>query len=260
METKKTILSEKEYNLIEDIIAKYGLIVDFEQIYDILKGQISRQSVRNLVNKLSKHGWFVRIKKGVYAISGFESRGFITTPLFKIAQILNSNSYVSFESALQQYGMFDQMLRKIISISINSYKTKNIQGINYKYIKTKKSLFFGWEEQRVGDYIVKIAFPEKAILDMLNFKRNIFDIDLILEKIGDYKNDLNIDRLNEFSVKYSKTVQRVLGFLFDKLLIDSSDIYRNIKNDKSCSYMTNDSKGFNSKWRLYVHEHFEDKK
>ncbi len=33
MSTKKTILSEKEFNLVENLISEYGVIVDFEQIF-----------------------------------------------------------------------------------------------------------------------------------------------------------------------------------------------------------------------------------
>ncbi|MBU2437144.1 MAG: hypothetical protein KKE55_05565, partial [Candidatus Omnitrophica bacterium] len=104
MDTKRTILSEKELNLIEDLIAKFGIIVSFEQIYSILKEKRNRQVVRNLVNKLTKNGWLVRIKKGMYAVASLESRGFLVTHTFKIAQILAPDSYISFEAALQHYG------------------------------------------------------------------------------------------------------------------------------------------------------------
>ncbi|OGL47635.1 MAG: hypothetical protein A2W05_07510 [Candidatus Schekmanbacteria bacterium RBG_16_38_10] len=256
MNTKRTILSEKELNLIEDIIAKYSVIVTFEQIYSILKKKMSRQSVRNLTNKLARNGWLVRIKKGIYSIASLEARGFLATPSFKIAQILVKDSYISFEAALQYHGMFDQMLKTIASISLKRYQIKEVHGTNYKFIRAKKGLFFGWEEKRVENYFVKVATPEKAILDMLSFKRNVYTVDLVLEKLREYKHQLEFARLNKFSRKHSKAVQRILGFLLDKVSLDSDYIYNLTKKDRGCSYMTKDSKKFDAKWRLYFHSNF----
>jgi len=257
MNTKRTILSEKDLNLIEDLIVKYGVIVTFEQIYDVLKERMTRQAIRNLVNRLFKNGWLVRIKKGLYVVSSMESRGFLTLSVFKTAQILVEDSYVSFEKALQHHGMFDQYLRTIVSVSQKAYKTVELQDTNYKFIKTKKRLFYGWEERRVENYLVKIATTEKAVLDMLCFARNIYSIDLVLEKLKQYKNDFDFARLNEFSEKQTTTVQRIAGFLLDKIGVDSEYLHNLVKDKKNCSYMTKDSTEFNARWRLYYHKHFD---
>lgn len=258
MNTKRTILSERELNLIEEIIAQYGVIVSFDQIYNILKNKISRQAARNLISKLTENGWLVRIKKGTYSIASLETRGFLSTPAFKVAQVLVKDSYISFEAALQHYGMFDQMLKTIVSVSLSRCKTKEIQGTIYKFVKTKKTLFFGWEEKRIENYLVKVAAPEKAILDMLTFQKNIYTVDLVLEKLREYKKDFNLSHLIEFSKKHTKTAQRILGYLLDQLSIDSSQIYNLIKDSKDCSYMSKDSTEFNRKWRLYYHSHFKN--
>lgn len=257
MATKRTILSEKDLNLIEDLIVKYGIIVTFEQIYDVLRKRMTRQVMRNLVNKLFKNGWLVRIKKGIYVISTMESRGFLTLSVFKTAQILVKDSYVSFEKALQHHGMFDQYLKIIVSVSLKAYKTVEIYDTNYKFIKTKKKFFYGWEEQRVENYLVRIATAEKAILDMLCFARNIYSIDLVLEKLREYKNDFDFARLNELSKKQTTTVQRIVGFLLDKINVDSEYLHNLIREKKNCSYMTKDSTEFNARWRLYYHKHFD---
>lgn len=257
MTTKRTILSEKELNLIENLILKYGSVVSFNDIYNELKRKITRQAMRNLVNKLTKNGWLVRIKKGTYFISSIESRGFNNLSPFKIAQILLKNSYISFEAALQYHGMFDQFLKTVTSVALKKYKTSEIQGISYKFIKTKKSLFYGYEEKNIENCLVKIATPEKALLDLLNYSRNSYVIDLILEKLKEHKKDLKIESFQRLIKKQSVTVQRLVGFLFDKANIDSSYFYHLVKNKKNCSHMTNDSNLFNSKWRLYYLKHFD---
>ena len=104
---------------------------------------------------------------------------------------------------------------------------------------------------------MKIATAEKAILDILNFQRTAYSIDLVLEKLREYQSSIDIAELNEFSRKQSSAVQRILGFLFDKTGIDSSYLYDLTKGESSSSRMTRDSQLFNAKWRLYYHKHFE---
>ena len=258
MSLKRTILSEKEIILIEDVIAEFGIIVTFEQVYSILKKTRNRQSARNLINKLTKNGWLVRIMKGVYAVASLESRGSLSIHPFKIARTLVNDSYISFEAALQYHGMFDQMLRTVVSISLKRRKDKDIHGVNYKFVKTKKDLFFGWSEERIENHLTNVASCEKAILDMLMFDRNEYYVDLVYEKLKEYKSKFDFALMGEFSVKYSKTVQRIAGFLFDKLSINSDYLYKLVGRRNGCSYMIKDSGKFNAKWSLYYCGRFDE--
>lgn len=258
MTTKKTILSEKEFNLVENLISEYGVIVDFEQIFSQLKDRLGRQEARNLVSKLVENGWLVRIKKGVYYITTLESRGMATISELVIAQVLIADSYVSFESALQYHKMFDQHIRTVTSLSFKKKKEKLIQGTVYKFINTSEKNYYGWENVQIEGRSVKVATLEKAVLDMLAYNRTTHSIDLVMEKLREYKDNFNWERLNKFSQKQSVTVQRILGFLLDKIEVDSSYLYEMTSKSKGrSSYMTKDSKLFNAKWRLYYHSHFE---
>ncbi|MFH1712665.1 MAG: type IV toxin-antitoxin system AbiEi family antitoxin [Candidatus Jacksonbacteria bacterium] len=256
MQTKHTILSQKESKLLENLIIKYGVFVNFQQIYLELKKDLSRQEIRNLVSKLSKNGWLVRIKKGMYYIADLTSRGFAGASTLIIAQTLVKDSYISFEAALQYHNMFDQHLKTITSITLAKKRTIKFQDTNYRFIKTNKKLLYGWEKARVEGKIIKIASAEKAILDILHFNRNIYSADLVLEKLQEYARDFNWEKLNQYSQKQSITVIRILGFLLDKIKADSSFLHSLVKDNKGSSYMTKDSQIFNGKWRLYYHKHF----
>jgi predicted transcriptional regulator of viral defense system len=256
MTTKSTILSQKESELLENLIAKIGLFVTFEQVAEELSSSMSRQEIRNLVSKLMRNGWLVRIMKGTYYITTLESRGTFNISNFIISQILSADSYISCESALQHHGMFDQHLKTVTSVSLKKISKKEIQGTTFEFITTSKDNFYGWSEFEMEGRLVKIATTEKAILDILNFKRTLSSVDLILEKLKDYQGSIDIAKLNEFSKKQSVAVQRILGFLFDKIGIDSSYFYDLIKGKTSNSRMTKDSKLFSAKWRLYYHNYF----
>ena len=256
MQTKKTILSEKESQLLEDLLVRHGSIVTFENIYNLLKKSQTRQTTRNLAKKLVLNGWLGRIEKGVYEIASLENRGFIRLSVFRIAQLLCHNSYVSGEMALQYHGFFDQLLTTIISVTTKSHKDKTIQNIHYKFIKTKSVLFFGWEDHDIEQNTVRIATPEKALLDLLTFKRSEAMIDLVREKLQTYSSDLNLLNLLQYSKPYPKVIRRILGVLLDEIKVDTTELYISLKNEKDCSLTSKDSSFFNAKWRLYLPIHF----
>lgn len=254
---KSTILSKKDAELLENLIVKYGLFISFEQISNELRSGENLQRVKNVVGKLIKQGWLVRIKRGIYYISSLESRGTINISPIVAAQILVEDSYISCEAALQYYGMFDQYLRTITSISLKRRKTKTIQNINYRFITTKKSNYFGWRKFQIDGREIKVAEAEKAILDILSFSRTVSSTDLVLEKLKEYRDNFSIEKLNRFSERQSLAVKRILGFLLDNAGINSDFIYNLVKNENGSSYIDKASKNFNSKWRLYFSDHFK---
>jgi predicted transcriptional regulator of viral defense system len=254
---KRTILSGKELKVIEDAIAKYGVVVTFDQLSSVAS-DTNRQSIRNFVSKLSKKGWLVRIKKGLYFVAGIESLGFAGLSVYKIARLLCPESYVSFEAALQYHGMFNQGLRKIVSVSKKVCRTKALEQVEYKFIKAREKLFYGFEEQRVENYSVNIAYPEKAILDLLCFARSLSSVDLVLEKLKEHKDGVNAVRLNEFAARQPPVVQKIIGFLMDKAGIDSLPLSVEVRKSRAVGLMLPDSKKFNAKWRLYYDSHFEE--
>lgn len=256
MSVKSTILSQKEALLLENLIAKYGLVVTFEQIFSELEKSKSRQEIRNLVSKITKAGWLARVTKGIYYIASLESRGTASVSVFVLAHLLAQDSYVSFEGALQYHGMFDQHLRTIRSVSLKKRNAVVLQNTNYEFVKTGKKNFYGYETIWQEGQEARIATIEKAILDMLNFKRSAFASDLIAEKLREHRGMIDEKKINELSKKQSLTVQRLLGFLLDRADIDSVVIYKRLKNRRGYSRMTADSTKFNSKWRLYYHKHF----
>src|SRR3989339_501872 len=115
-----TILSSKQDELLENLIVKYNKIVTFEQILLESKKFWDYKQTKNLITKLVKNGWLIRIKKSLYVISDLSTRGFLSISPYKVANLLVPESYVSFESALQKYGMFDQLTSKTISGSLKA--------------------------------------------------------------------------------------------------------------------------------------------
>jgi hypothetical protein len=107
---KQTILAAKQSDLLENLIVKHGQIVTSGQIFKEAESYWDYKQAKNLVTKLVKNGWLIRIKRGLYAISDLSTRGFLTLSPYLIANLLVPDSYVSFESALAYNSMFDQLM------------------------------------------------------------------------------------------------------------------------------------------------------
>ncbi len=238
-----------------------GQIVTSQNIFAEAKNNWDYQQTKNLITKLVKNGWLIRVKNGLYVISDLSNRGFLSLSFYVVANLLVLNSYVSFESALQYYGMFDQLTNKIISVSLKKFKTISLNNIEYNFIQTKGKFFFGWREILIDDKTVRIATAEKALIDIINFRKSKYAVDLIIEKIKEHKNNLDFTQLVKYLKEFSEATIKTFGFIFDLLNIDSTSIYRlaenSIKNKHSTHRMLANDKKFNAKWRLYYDKYFD---
>lgn len=254
---KQTVLSVNQSELLENLIVKYGQIVTSAQIFSEAEKFWDYKQAKNLVTKLVKNGWLIRIKRGLYAISDLSSRGFLSLSPYVAANLLNHQSYVSFESALQHYGMFDQLVGKTISISLIQYKSVKLAGMEYSFVKTKPEYYFGWQNVPIDSRTARIATPEKALIDIVNFHKSQYSIDLVIEKIRDYQSDLDISRLNAYLGKFSSTTIKIFGLIFDLLEINSDALYESVNPRQGTNWMLPGDNQFNAKWRLYYNDYFD---
>lgn len=253
----RVLLNTQENKLLEDIILKYGSIVTFSQIFKLLKENRSRGYTKRLVSEMAKKGWLIRIKKGVYSVSDLFNRGNLTISQYAVANTIEKDSYVSFGFALQYYGMYDQLLSTITSVSLKQHKTTQVTDFRYRYVKTKEKYFFGWQEVNIDGISVKIAYAEKALVDMIQYSRTTVSVDMVIEKLQNFKDQIDFKRLNKFLKKSSKNTEKIFGFIFDLLKIDSSEIFEDCKSNTATTYIDKDSDVYNAKWNLYYNKIFK---
>lgn len=130
----------------------YFTSADLEKITGLAKN-----SLKVAVYRLVKNGLLVKIKRGVFQLA------FNPIDVKKIANQLYYPSYLSFESALSQYGILSQIPYAQTFATPKRSKKITLWETQVEYRQLQKELFFGYVLAN-GIYI---AEPEKALLDEL---------------------------------------------------------------------------------------------
>lgn len=255
---KRSALTIQQRDALEALLASHGLVVTSEQVAGQV-AHLSEQSRRRFVSRLVEAGWLVRIQKGLYQIADIGSLGTLTISRLTIAQLLVPDSYVSFRSALQHHGLFDQGLKSVGSVALRRRSPVALEGTTYTFVTTKERYFFGFSQVALNGKRVRVATPEKACLDLLQFRRTQASVDLVLEILREQGHHLDTHQLTEYAVRLPVAVQQVIGYLLEMAGIDERGILLGTSRQGSgVAWLTPESRVYNSRWRLYIDPYFTD--
>ena len=146
---KKIELSElKNYD------KSFFTLSDLTKIFDI-----KEESLKVTLSRWVKNGKILRIRKNAYQLPDkiYDFR--------KIAWQLYPPCYLSFESALNEYGILNQIPYIITFATTNKSKKMTLEQEEVEFCQIKKNLFFGYKMQN-GLFT---ALPEKALADQIYF-------------------------------------------------------------------------------------------
>lgn len=175
------------------------------------------KSPRNKIANLETEGKLIRLKRGLYVVSPDESQKLLSTEL--IANHIYGPSYVSMESALKYYGLIQESVRVLRSITTKRSRVFENSISRFEYINCSEKYYSVGINQKIGNgYSFLIASPEKALCDLIAYTPGVrprfinalriflednirldmeaffrMDIDIFKEcaEVGKKKNDLN---------------------------------------------------------------------
>jgi hypothetical protein len=185
---------------------RYNLALAAKKIYDSGICFFDIKSLNHIL-KIKKHSTFyfvlrqlisqkilIKIEKNKYLLENSKIND------FTLSNFLYSPSYISFESALNYYGILPQFSYEITASTTKKTKIKKFDDKIFSYFHIKKELFWGY--QKINDFL--IALPEKAVCDYLYFgakglkKINIDELNL---------KGLNKEKIKRFISRYPLTKQ-----------------------------------------------------
>lgn len=131
-------------------------LVDKKSLATIL-GVKNERSLYQVVFKLITSGWLNKIERNKYKIANRNIHD------FEIANFIYQPSYISFESALNYWGVLSQFPFEITSATLKQSEVKNIDQKVFGYNRVNKKYFGGFV--KVNNYL--IASAEKALVDQI---------------------------------------------------------------------------------------------
>ena len=164
---------------------------------------------RNNLVRWKKKGYLIALRNGCYTFSDFLGK---PDYAYFFANKMYQPSYVSLHSALAFYGIIPEAVVQVTSVS--SLKTaffSNPFG-EFSYKNLKSELMFGYDLKPMDKRRnLHFATPEKSILDLLYlypFYNNEQEISELRFDEAFMHDDLNIERLNEYTEKFKSKALR----------------------------------------------------
>jgi predicted transcriptional regulator of viral defense system len=186
----------ERYNLVAATKRIYDSRLSFftiKTLKDILEVR-KESSLFPVIKRLLQVGLLVKIERDKYLLKGAKVHD------FALANFIYQPSYISFESALNFYGILSQFPYEVTSVTSKKTVKKTFESKVFVYNHIKMDLFWGYKKQ--DNFL--IAFPEKALLDQLYLTakgyKNISLDEYDLSRISTL-------RLKKYLRKYSRTRQ-----------------------------------------------------
>ncbi len=210
--------------------------------------------LRKLLYDLAKNKWIERIERGKYLIlpleAGTNANYGIDT--YSTARKLISPYYVGFLSALNYYGITEQISRTTFIVTTKRKQALRFQNQNYYFITLPKKRIFGITEEWVGQFKFNISDREKTIIDCIFMPKYSGGL---TEVVKVFRRSLDFEKLYEYALKMDDlaTIKR-LGFVLDVLMIKTPIVERLLKRVGG-GYCLLDTGGpktgpINKKWRV----------
>jgi len=218
MVTQNIFLGPKELKLILTLESEGKKIFTFGDAKEILK--TTDTSVRNVVYRLKKKNRITEIEKGKYVLSPAKSglEGLWVEHPFLIVPNLIDEYYIGFWSAMNYWGMTEQIPRTVFVATKKRKRCIEYGNQEFKFVILSKRKFFGFVREKIENFEFNISSREKTIVDCLAHLEYCGGISEVAKAIRNIQSELNWSELLRIVNKLRiSAVDRRLGYLLDTI-------------------------------------------
>ena len=226
-------------------------MLDVEKYYNNIS------SARTAVQRLIKAGMVKKIRNNMYTCVNGEN-GMAVANHFQIGSCINESACISHHSAMEYFGITDQVFHDVYVTSEKAFNSFEFEG--YRYHRLVPSLSVGIQKEEYSGGVV-VTDRERTVLDCIKDMEKISGVEEVvsnLELIG----KLQEKRLLLYLEKYdNQFLYQKTGFLLSHTgnRHGLSDIFFDIckmKTGKSKRYLAGQISGgvYNSEWKMIVPE------
>lgn len=218
--------------LLETILEEVGPIFKLDQVRLIAAHQgMSSQDLRWTLHSLSRSGWIVRLKRGVYIVNS----SLFPEELhpFALASALVEPMAISHWSALAHHGLTTQIPpmvqamtpKKVVTPEMRLGEALRPRGravwkileIEVEFIYIEKKRFFGFQQEWVSRWNrVLITDRARTFLDIVARPDLFGGIELALTTFEEHGDALDLEKLVNYALCYDMgSVIKRLGWILD---------------------------------------------
>jgi len=152
------------------------------------------------LSRWRKSGRLIQLRRGVYALSERYRKN--DPHPFTAANLMQSASYVSLQSALEYHGLIPEYVPAVTSVTTGRPEQLDNSLGSFIYRHIQKALFFGYRRLDLGQgQSAFVAEPEKALLDLLYLTPGLGDSAYLRELRLQNLASLNMDRLKDMTAQ-----------------------------------------------------------
>ncbi len=217
-------------------------------------------ATKKYLSKMVKSGYVNKIRKNLYTCYDFALNQDCANK-FQIASNINQNSYISYHSAFEFYGFYNQMFYEIQVSSDKRFSPFEYDGYSYKCHLNDINVQI---ETIQG---VRVTTIERTIVDSINMLGKVMDIEELI-KCLDLVHLVDEKKILEVLDSYGKEVlYRKVGYILSfykedfklsESFFDVCLLKGDISNRGFIVNSERDNLVFDSKWGLYVYPNLKN--
>lgn len=224
-------------------------------VEDVNKHYNNMDSARSAIKRLMKDGMAAKIRNNMYTCISGET-GAPLANRFQIASKITPTSYVSHHTAMEYYGITDQVYYDVYVASETSFREFEFDGYTYRYVASKD--LEGVETPAFSSGI-RVTNLERTLVDSVKDMDKIAGIEEVIQDISCMRRMQEKRVLKYMELLSNQFLYQKMGFLLsehkEKMGL-SDDFFDVCKRQigKSKRYLTKDmSDGYyDDEWKLVV--------
>lgn len=180
----------------------------------------SEASIKNVLYRLRKKGRIHGIERGKYLLIPAKAgyRGKWAEIPFVIASKIVDPYYIGFASALNYWGMTEQIPSTILVVTTKRKRNLVYGSLKFRFVTFSKKRFFGIVDGEIAGEKFRISSREKTIVDGLIYPKYCGGLDEIIKGIWESQDEINFTTIIDYSKNMmNDSVERRLLYILDIL-------------------------------------------
>lgn len=221
------------------------------------------ESARSAIKRMMKEKMVAKIRNNMYTCISGET-GAPVANRFQIASQITATSYVSHHTAMEYYGITDQVFYEVYVSSETSFRDFTFDGYTYRYVASKS--MEGVEKPAFSGGVA-VTNMERTIVDCVKDMDKIVGIEEVVQNIESIGLMQEKRVLKYLALFQNQFLYQKVGYLLSEHQekMGLSDAFFDSCKErigKSKRYLTRDQEGgrYDHEWKLVVPEGLHDMK